>query len=392
MGGLITPSKEEEILKFMRQDDAKRLQSFLLKYNLPTDALYTSRNRTLIQLGCYFESPKCVEKLIEMNYDYNQTEFKTGNTPLYIACQFNCLKIVKALLAKENCKKLVKNELKLNEFDIAFLKGNYPICYYLLYEYKDKSPSKDNISGNINDLSKENNTENDNIEGENDIYINENLQIQDKFNKDNINYDRNHPYQKYFFNKNFDLEIYTSLQGTNKYPYFNMPLFFDSLCKKIAPEDCESFAPERKRTKELQTKIPDPNETWGHFFKRMVNFELYTPPLVDKRNVSQMNSLYMNTQMKLIENEYGVKLNFYQPEKDKNENDDDEEEEQILTVKKKVKKKKKTMEKKEDEEDKKVGDEDDNEKEDKRGNLCALKVKDSSSERKMNENTGPDEE
>ena len=30
--------------------------------------------------------------------------------------------------------------------------------------------------------------------------------------------------------------------------------------------------------------------------------ELYNPPLVDKKNISHMNSLYMNTQIKLIEN------------------------------------------------------------------------------------------
>lgn len=57
-----------------------------------------------------------------------------------------------------------------------------------------------------------------------------------------------------------------------------MPLFYDSLCRKTPPEKCVSFAAERKRTKELLTKIPDPNETWGHFFKRLANLELYNPP------------------------------------------------------------------------------------------------------------------
>ena len=53
--------------------------------------------------------------------------------------------------------------------------------------------------------------------------------------------------------------------------------------------------------------------------------ELYNPPMVDKKSVSQMNSIYMNTQMKLIENEYGVKLNYYNPNNDNGGNLDEEE-------------------------------------------------------------------
>ena len=94
----------------------------------------------------------------------------------------------------------------------------------------------------------------------------------------------------------------------------------------------------------MLTKIPDPNETWGHFFKRLVNFELYNPPLVDKRNVSQMNSMYMNAQMKLMESEYGIKMSYYEGDnKEKenldNSNQDENEEEPIIKVTKKNKKK-----------------------------------------------------
>ena len=93
-----------------------------------------------------------------------------------------------------------------------------------------------------------------------------------------------------------------------------MQLLYQSLLDRVPPKKCPSFAAERKRTKELMNKIPDPNETWGHFFKRLVNFELYNPPLVDKRNVSQMNSMYMNAQMKLMESEYGIKMSYYDNE------------------------------------------------------------------------------
>ena len=100
------------------------------------------------------------------------------------------------------------------------------------------------------------------------------------------------------------------------------------------------------------TKIPDPNETWGHFFKRLVNFELYNPPLIDKRNVSQMNSMYMNAQMKLMESEYGIKMSYYENNNNRNNNidnldEEENEEEPIIDIRKK--RKKFSKEKKEEE-------------------------------------------
>ena len=316
MGGIITPTKEEEIMKLLRQDESKKLQEFISDNQLTPDILYTKHKRTLLQLCCYYDSVKCLSKLIEMNYDYNQVENSNGNTPLFIACKYNCSNLVQILLSKDDCKKLVKNKENLNEFDIAFLRGNYSICYYLLYVYKNK----EKINNDINNKEDENinNIDNDNIET--NMNINKN-----KREKNNYDYDINQIYQNYFFNNNFDIDYFMSLQNENKYPLFNMSLFFKSLCQKTPPKDCQSFAPERKKTKELMTKIPDPNETWGHFFKRMVNMELYNPPMVDKKSVSQMNSIYMNTQMKLIENEYGVKLNYYNPNNDNGGNLDEEE-------------------------------------------------------------------
>ena len=65
MGGILTPSKEEEVKKFLRLDDSKNLQTFLEDNQLTSDMLYTKHKRTLIQLSCYFESPKCLSKLIK---------------------------------------------------------------------------------------------------------------------------------------------------------------------------------------------------------------------------------------------------------------------------------------------------------------------------------------
>ena len=285
MGGIMSPTKEEEIKKLLRLDDSKKLEAFVTDNQIPSDTLYTKYKRTLLQLSCYYESPKCLSKLIEMGYDYNKVEESSGNTPLFVSCKFNCLKLVKILLSYDDCKKLVKNNENLNEFDIAFLKGNYPICYYLLYEYKKKKNSSDNY--NNEDLKESNNNEeNNNIYNYNEINTNMNIEAnKSEDNENNNNFDINQIYQKYFFNNNFEIDYYLSLQESNIYPLFNMQLFYRSLCRRIPPEKCESFAPERKRTKELLTKIPDPNETWGHFFKRIANLELYNPPLVDKKNV-----------------------------------------------------------------------------------------------------------
>lgn len=314
MGGMLTTSKESEIIKHLRADNPKKLKDLLISHNIDSNELYTKRHRTLIQLCCYYGSSKCLSKLIEMNHDYNKKERSNDYSPLYIACKFNFLEIVKILLSQKDISLLQANNDNFNEFEISFLKGNYDICYYLLFEYK--------------------NTENkNNIKNENDDEINTNVKKDNGDNYENdIEINQNNPYQKFFYNPNFDLAKYISLQDTNQFPLFNMRLFYESLYNKVLPEECSSFAAEKKRTKDLLTKIPDPNETWGHFFKRLANMELYNPPLVDKKNVSQMNSLYMSTQMKLIENEYGIKMNYYYGEETKYVDNDQEEEKPIIKV------------------------------------------------------------
>ena len=316
MGGIFSFSKEGEIINAIRLDNPKTLQSILVNNNINKDDLYTNRKRTLIQLCCYFSSPKCCSKLIEMNYDYNQKEIANDYTPLYIACKFNCLDIVKILLSKEDCTLLQKSNEDFNELEIAFIKGNYDICYYLLYEYKNEKNKLLKLKGK-NNISKEKEEKKENIDINTRNIKNDKKSEEEDNNKFNVDIDMNHPYQNFFFSKDkFLLDKYISFQANSHSPLFNMKLFYDSLYKHIPHDKCLSFAAERKRTKELLTKIPDPNETWGHFFKRMINMELYNPPLVDKRNVSQMNSLYMNAQMKLLESEYGVKLSYYNPNED----------------------------------------------------------------------------
>ena len=413
MGAIIPESKENEIIKLLRKDDARNLQKFIEINQIPPETLLTNHKRTILQLSCYFESARCLSKLIQMNHDYNQIENFTGDTPLFICSKFNNLEMVKILLAKEDCKKLVKNSENLNEFDIAFLKGNYNICYYFMYEY-DK--------GNNNNYDK-NNINNEKYEKDKEIKEINIIQTSSKNNKDKKlekekkkdEYNINQIYQKYFYNTDFEYDYFLTLQAENKYPLFNMPLFFRCLCNKTPPSRCPSFAAERKKTLDLTTKIPDPNESWGHFFKRVATMELYNPPLVDKKNVSVMNSMYMNAQMKLMENEYGIKMGFYKKD---NRNDDDEiendetkhpldmDDNEVLQIKKKVKVKKQNIrlnmkpeENKEEKEQDKIEiddvNEDENENEIKENNiengkndeknnednLCIIKINENSSER-----------
>ena len=349
MGGILYSTVEQEIIQSLKKDNSKKLKDILIKYNSNPDTLYTKRKRTLIQLSCYFLSPKCLSTLIELNYDYNKKETFNQYTPLYIACKFNSLPIVKILLSHDDCEILQKTTDNFNEFEIAFLKGNYDICYYLLYEYKNEE-NKENINNNDN---KEENINNEN-NIENDINTKSELKIPKKNKNAKLKKEKplltEQPYQKFFLSKDFDLDNCKSLQEQNLFPLFNMQLLYQSLLDRVPPKKCPSFAAERKRTKELMNKIPDPNETWGHFFKRLVNFELYNPPLVDKRNVSQMNSMYMNAQMKLMESEYGIKMSYCDNE---GENLDDskqvgESEEQPILQ---LKKNKKVEKQKEEEEE-----------------------------------------
>ena len=335
MGGIFYQNVESELIQALRKDNPKKLKEVILNRNLNPESLYTKRKRTLVQLSCYYLSPKCLSTLIKLNYDYNKKEIINNYTPLYIACKFNSLPIVKILLSNENCDILQKTIDNYNEFEIAFLKGNYDICYYLLYEYmKDEQIKEDQKDD-------DNNIDNEKDEEIKTKSIQKGKEKKAKLKTEKIKKNAEQPYQKFFLSKDFDLENCIYLQEQNLFPLFNMELFYQSLLDRVPPAKCPSFAPERKKTKELTTKIPDPNETWGHFFKRLVNFELYNPPLVDKRNVSQMNSMYMNAQMKLMESEYGIKMSYY--ENDNRENIDNSnfelnEEEPIINVTKRNKK------------------------------------------------------
>ena len=291
MGETFSSSIEYELMDLIRQDDFIKVKNIIIKNNINKDILISEHKRTLIQYCSYFGSINCLKELIDLDFDINILEYNTNNSALFIACKFNYFEFVYILLNnnKQKCEILRKNNEGLNEFEVAFLRGNYEVCYYLLYLYKEQ---------------------NENIINEEENQININSLINKK----------NRYYQYFNDEINFSLEKYLGIQEYLSYPVFNLPLFYKSLKQGITPEKCPDFSPEKKKMKELLNKLPDPNETWSNFMKRLINMELYNPPLVDKNKINKTNSLYMKTQMKMISMEYGINMDFQNDIDNKNKN------------------------------------------------------------------------
>ena len=290
--GEIISSIENELMDLIRQDDSQKMKNIIINNNIDRDILIGPHKRTLIQHCAYFGSVNCLKELIELNFDINKLEYNTNNTPLFIACKFNYIEFVYLLLnnGKQECDILIKNNEGLNEFEVAFLRGNYEVCFYLLYLYKD-----------------------------NNFEIKENISEDTQLKIEEIKLEQNNKDNKYllFFKdeKNFIIEKYLGIQEYLSYPIFNLHLFHQALKQKIDPEKCPDFSGEKKKRKELSNKIPDPNESWKNFMKRLVRMELYNPPLVDKNKINKSNSLYMKTQMKMISMEYGINMDFKEEDK-----------------------------------------------------------------------------
>ena len=133
--GEIISSIENELMDLIRQDAYEKVKDIIKKNDINKEILIGPHKRTLIQHCAYFGSVKCLRELINLNFDINQLEFKTNNTALFIACKFNYIEFVYLLLnnEKQECDILVKNNEGLNEFEVAFLRGNYEVCFYLLF-------------------------------------------------------------------------------------------------------------------------------------------------------------------------------------------------------------------------------------------------------------------
>jgi hypothetical protein len=230
----------------IRQDNSTKLIELIEKSKFPVNGKIGKKERTLIILSVLYKSPNCLKSLIELGNDINIPELQDQSTPFLLASKFNYIEIMEILLKTEKCDVNKLNNLGLNCLDVAILRGNYEASLYII--------------------------QNTNLKPE----------------------------------KN--LESYKILNKQLEYPLFNMDLFFQNLMEKIPIEKVPNFSLPKKRKHQFDGKVPDPNESWSNFVKRLAKFELYQPPLVDKEKVGAFNSLYMKVQSSLIENEYGVKI------------------------------------------------------------------------------------
>ena len=245
MGNLLI-NIEQVLLTTLRQDNVLHLKQVIQKNNIKTDQTFTKNNRTLIQLCSLYNSPNCLKLLIELGNNINIPEIQDNNTPLILACKFNYIEIVKILLEQENIKLKEENNDNLNCLDMSIIRGNYEISIFLI-ENTILEPVK-------------------------------------------------------------SLEEYKELNRRLQYPLFNIEKFYNHLINKIPYNEIPSFALPKKRSSQFIGKVPDPNETWSNFIKRISKFELYQPPLVDAKSVNLSNSLYMKIQSKLCESEYNIKM------------------------------------------------------------------------------------
>ena len=230
----------------IRQDNSLKLLELLEKFKLPLNCEIGNPKRTLIIYSVLYHSPNCLNTLINLGNDYNIPDKQDQSSPLLLASKFNYVDIIKILLNQKDINITSLNNFGLNALDVSILRGNYESSLYLI-----------------------NNT---------------------------------------ILKPEKSLENYKILNQQLEYPLFNIDLFYENLIKKIDLDKIPNFSLPKKRRKQFEGKIPDPNESWMDFIKRLGRFELYQPPLIDKNKVGKMNSLYMKMQSKLIEDEYDVKI------------------------------------------------------------------------------------
>jgi hypothetical protein len=255
--GNLSINLEEDIPITLRQDNVLHLKEIIQKNNIKKDQTFTINNRTLIQLCALYNSPNCLKLLIELGNNINIPEIQDNNTPLILACKFNYIEIVKILLEQENIKLKEENNDNLNCLDMSIIRGNYEISIYLI-ENTILQPLK-------------------------------------------------------------SVEEYKELNIRLQYPLFHIEYFYRNLIQKTPINEIPSFALPKKRRSQFIGKVPDPNESWSNFIKRISKFELYQPPLVDAKSVNLSNSIYMKIQSKLCESEYDIKM----PLNNNNENNID---------------------------------------------------------------------
>lgn len=181
----LTQSISDQIINLIKQDKAKDLHDVLTKNKIALNE-FIQGGRTGIVLCSLYDSIKCLKIFIELGNDINIVDTQDGNTPLIIASKFNFISFTQTLIEHAALVEIV-NLNGFNAFDIAFLRGNYEICYYF-YTNNILSPKK-------------------------------------------------------------TLENYIALHEQLKYPLFQIKLFYNTLMNKIPIDNAPSFKVIPKRRK-----------------------------------------------------------------------------------------------------------------------------------------------
>ena len=203
-------NSKDALLNAMRADDEKSIRDLITaEISLKNDYINKNDDHTAVCMACYFGSLVSIKILTEAGSDINKPEKKEGSTPLIIAAKRNHKSIVEFLLANQADARH-RNNHNLNDLDYAIIHGNYEIAF------KIKSNQSDLILKPL------------------DEYIENNLKM--------------------------------------KVPCFNIPLFYQSLCDNVEPGSTPPFHLTNEQKNRFEGMIPDPNETWGDFFKRIMRF------------------------------------------------------------------------------------------------------------------------
>ena len=248
MGSVFTLSTSERVFNALKTDDVDNFKCLYRDNNINANTFISSSGRTLTHLCACYGSQRCLQFLLSHcdDVDINIPDTQDGSTPLILASKYNQREIIETLLIN-NCNIDATQHNDLNALDMAILRGNYSVAHYLSTTCSFRA-----------------------------------LKPLDEYK-----------------------EAYTSMN----FPLFDLDKLYAALARGTPPELAGSFALSRDVRKEFEGKVPDPNETWGQFMKRLGRLELYQPPLVEETAVDddKKGSFYMKLQGKLCEMEYGVK-------------------------------------------------------------------------------------
>lgn len=250
MGG--ANSKEQNLFLALKNNSKDKVDSILSESKeLINVFINNDKDQTPIIVASIFNSYECIKTLLKYNPDLTY-KYKDKNC-FFIAIEKDNIFVLKELL--ENNALIEDNKINnfedMNMLDYSIICISYR-CSLYLKKFKGMK---------LKDI---------------DYYINK-----------NCNYTEN--------------------------TKFNIPLYIKCLEEEKDRSNCPSFYLTNKQKIDLDNYAPNPEETWNQFFKRLVNFELYHPPMVRKNTLSkdQINSVYVKTQTKLIESEFNelCKLN-----------------------------------------------------------------------------------